>query len=59
MQNNDLNCPECEARVDVPGDVMQGEILTCNDCGAELEVTELEPTVALALAPDVQEDWGE
>lgn len=51
-------CIECAAEISVPGDVMQGEILTCGDCGAELEVTALEP-LTLELAPMEMEDWGE
>ena len=33
-------------------------LVACPDCGAELEVRETSP-VALALAPEAQEDWGE
>ena len=51
-------CSECEAALDVPGDVMQGEILECAECGAELEVTSTTP-LAIELAPEVEEDWGE
>lgn len=51
-------CPLCEAGVPVPSDAMLGEILACDDCGAELEVQGLEPLV-LAEAPAVAEDWGE
>ncbi len=51
-------CPECAANVSVQGAV-QGEILPCPDCGADLEVTALSPTPALALAPHEEEDWGE
>jgi alpha-aminoadipate carrier protein LysW len=51
------NCPECGG--DVPAtDVIQGEILPCPDCGAELEVLSTDP-VTLELAPQVREDWGE
>ena len=50
-------CPECFA--DVPlSNVMQNEITQCPGCGAELEITELEP-IKLALAPQEEEDWGE
>ena len=52
------NCPECEGAVAIPQDVMQGELLPCDDCGAELEVVSLEP-MQLALAPEAEEDWGE
>ena len=51
-------CPECDAEVTVGTHAVKGEILACPDCGAELEVTETEP-VALALAPEAEEDWGE
>ncbi|MBN1201987.1 MAG: lysine biosynthesis protein LysW [Anaerolineae bacterium] len=51
-------CVECGAEIDIPADVMQGEILVCADCGAELEVIELEP-LTLDLAPLEMEDWGE
>jgi alpha-aminoadipate carrier protein LysW len=38
--------------------VMQNEITQCPGCGAELEITALEP-LTLALAPQEEEDWGE
>lgn len=50
-------CPECEAQLNVQG-LLVGEILYCPDCNAELEVLSVErPQVA--LAPRVEEDWGE
>ena len=51
-------CPECEADLPLPSGVMENELIACPDCGAELEVISLNP-VELALAPDVEEDWGE
>lgn len=51
-------CPECAADVTLAADTMESEIVACPDCGAELEVTSLTPPT-LALAPEVQEDWGE
>jgi alpha-aminoadipate/glutamate carrier protein LysW len=50
-------CPECEADVIVQG-LMVGEIIFCTDCNAELEVISVEEP-EVALAPQVQEDWGE
>ncbi|MEI6777502.1 MAG: lysine biosynthesis protein LysW [Chloroflexales bacterium] len=52
------SCPECAADVTLAADTMESEIVACPDCGAELEVTSLTPPT-LALAPEVQEDWGE
>ena len=51
-------CPECEASLTLDN-VLPGEIVVCPDCGAELEVTAVSPSVALALAPQEAEDWGE
>ncbi|TME65395.1 MAG: lysine biosynthesis protein LysW [Chloroflexi bacterium] len=51
-------CPECDADVSVGSDAVKGEIVSCPDCGAELEVKETRP-LALALAPAAEEDWGE
>ena len=50
-------CPECFGEIELT-DVMQNEIVQCPDCGADLEVVSLEP-LALELAPEEQEDWGE
>ena len=51
------NCPECDAQITME-DPMKGEIIVCPDCGAELEVRDLDP-LALDLAPHEEEDWGE
>ena len=53
-----IECIECAGNVPTAEDVMQGEILVCPDCGAELEVLELSP-LTVDLAPMEMEDWGE
>ncbi|MFE4171535.1 alpha-aminoadipate/glutamate carrier protein LysW [Streptomyces sp. NPDC056909] len=53
-----VQCPECRGSVSVPEKVMAAEIIICQHCGSELEVVATEPVV-LALAPEVEEDWGE
>jgi alpha-aminoadipate/glutamate carrier protein LysW len=50
-------CPECEGPLAL-ADPMEGEIVPCPSCGADLEVVELDP-IRLALAPEEEEDWGE
>jgi alpha-aminoadipate carrier protein LysW len=50
-------CPQCAAEWKGE-EVIQGEILTCPECGIELEVIGTEP-LELAPAPEEQEDWGE
>jgi alpha-aminoadipate carrier protein LysW len=37
---------------------MQNEITQCPDCGADLEVINIDP-LELELAPEEEEDWGE
>lgn len=51
-------CPECAGTLELDDDVEVGEIVVCPDCGVELEVVGLDP-VQFALAPEVEEDWGE
>ena len=51
-------CPDCVAQVNVPNGTKAGEIVFCPECSAELEVITTDP-VELALAPEIEEDWGE
>jgi alpha-aminoadipate/glutamate carrier protein LysW len=53
----EATCPECEGPI-ILRDPLQGEIIPCAACGAELEVVSLDP-VRLELAPEEEEDWGE
>lgn len=56
--NTTTFCPECDADVEIPADAMENELISCHDCGAELEIISLDP-LELDLAPEVEEDWGE
>jgi len=51
-------CPECDAQVTVAATAHAGEIVVCPECQTELEIVSLDP-VELALAPEIEEDWGE
>ena len=53
-----MECIECGADLDIPDDVEEGEILTCPDCGVELEVISTDP-LEVDVAPEEEEDWGE
>jgi alpha-aminoadipate carrier protein LysW len=50
-------CPECEAEIQLDNP-MRGEIVSCPDCGADLEVTSVNP-LTLEVAPMAEEDYGE
>jgi alpha-aminoadipate carrier protein LysW len=52
-------CPECEADVEIDEyDVDKGEVISCPECGVELEVVGLSP-LQLDLATQGEEDWNE
>ncbi|MEM1530530.1 MAG: alpha-aminoadipate/glutamate carrier protein LysW/ArgW [Candidatus Bathyarchaeia archaeon] len=53
-------CPECDAEIEVPDDAISGEIVSCPDCGLDLEVKFDESgMVSLKVAEIEGEDWGE
>jgi alpha-aminoadipate/glutamate carrier protein LysW len=57
-QTATTTCPECAGSVELARAPLCGEVVRCHECSAELEVTCTSP-LTLALAPEVQEDWGE
>ena len=48
-------CPECEAAIDDEGFEDIGEIISCPECGVELEVISIDP-VELDIAFDDEDD---
>ncbi len=36
-------CPECDEEVYVDADSEQGDVVTCDECGVDLEVVGLDP----------------
>lgn len=46
-------CPECEEKVFVDAESEQGDVVACEECGAELEVVGLDP-----LELDLYEEKG-
>jgi alpha-aminoadipate carrier protein LysW len=51
-------CPVCGTDVELAAGTVQGELITCPDCGVELEVISLDPP-QIEEAPQEEEDWGE
>jgi alpha-aminoadipate/glutamate carrier protein LysW len=54
-----LKCPDCDAEIKVPLDSIEGEIITCPDCGASYELLKSGGKFDIKPAQDVGEDWGE
>jgi alpha-aminoadipate/glutamate carrier protein LysW len=53
-------CQECGAEINVPDDIMVGEILTCPDCGGNFELaSKSEENIELKPAETIGEDWGQ
>lgn len=53
-----MNCPECDALIVVAEDTRVNEVVECEGCQTELEVLSTQPII-LAVAPEIEEDWGE
>ena len=49
-------CPVCGVEFTLSPDTEEGEIISCEDCGSELEVTGKD---SVEEAPQEEEDWGE
>ncbi len=54
-----VKCTECEAEIKVPVDSVEGEIVTCPDCGASYELVKSDQDFKIKPAQTVGEDWGQ
>jgi len=55
-----MNCPECDAKLNIPEDAAVGEIVYCSDCGADYEIAKKDgSTDEIKEAETVGEDGGE
>ncbi len=54
-----MKCPECDAEVKIPSDSIEGEIVTCPDCGASYELIKSSGEFSIKPAQVVGEDWGQ
>ena len=53
------NCEECDANISIPNDALEGEIVTCPECGASFELVKSGEGFDLKPAQTVGEDWGQ
>ena len=47
-------CPECDEEVYVDAESEQGDVVSCDECGADLEIVGLDP-----IELDIHEDGGD
>ena len=52
-------CVDCDAQVTVPDDAVNGEIVTCPDCGLDFEVVAGSQSRTIKPVVIEKEDWGE
>ncbi|MCS7120421.1 MAG: alpha-aminoadipate/glutamate carrier protein LysW/ArgW [Nitrososphaerota archaeon] len=53
-------CPECDAEIEIPDDVISGEIISCPDCGMDYEARVIEGEGVRLVPAEIEgEDWGE
>lgn len=45
-------CPRCLRRISVPANSEPGQMLTCGECGATLEVASIDPIVLERIDDD-------
>jgi alpha-aminoadipate carrier protein LysW len=54
-----LECPECGGKINIDQDPLMNEIIECEECGSQLVVKEVNPSIVLEGLEGVEEDWGE
>jgi len=55
-----VNCPKCDAIIDLDEEELdEGDTLTCEECGADLSVSALDPLELEAAGDDEEEEEEE
>ncbi len=55
-----MNCLECDAKLTPPRDALEGEIMSCPDCGTSFELYKDDKGEFQIRPAQVEgEDWGE
>jgi len=55
-----MNCVDCGAGIEIPEDVIQGEIISCPDCGLDFVIVKDESGLLSLQELMIEgEDWGE
>jgi len=52
-------CPECDADVHVDTDADKGDIVSCEECGTDLEVVGLDPVELDIVEEEIDDDVDE
>ena len=54
-----VTCPECDSQIDVEEEELdEGDLITCEECGAELKVLGLDPLELEVVEEEEDEEEG-
>ncbi|WP_054844249.1 alpha-aminoadipate/glutamate carrier protein LysW/ArgW [Vulcanisaeta souniana] len=53
-----ISCQVCGADIEIPDDVLDGELVSCSSCGQKYQVTIQNGLIQLKLIKVEEEDWG-
>jgi alpha-aminoadipate carrier protein LysW len=54
-----VTCPECDAQIDLEEEELdEGDLITCDECGAELRVQGLDPLELEPIEDEEEEEEG-
>ncbi|OYT25672.1 MAG: lysine biosynthesis protein [Thermoprotei archaeon ex4572_64] len=59
MSSRKFTCDVCGSEIEVPADVMDGELISCPTCGQKYQVVIQSENVQLKAITVEAEDWGE
>jgi alpha-aminoadipate carrier protein LysW len=55
-----IECVDCKALIELPEDALEGEIVSCPDCGLDYVVEKDESGALVLKELEIKgEDWGE
>ncbi len=59
MSSRKFTCDVCGSEIEVPADVMDGELISCPTCGQKYQVIVQSENIRLKAITVEAEDWGE
>lgn len=54
-----IQCPECDAVINIPDSASGGDSITCLQCGSSFEVVKSDVGLDLKPSVKIEEDWGQ
>ncbi len=58
IKQNQIQCPDCDAAMELDKDLEKGEVVKCKECSVGLEVISVQP-IKVEHLPQMEDDWGQ